>query len=216
MKLKRMVYFMIMCCAFVSAQACFAEMDEAEIVTQLRELSVAKAVDLCSVVSKNGFEDRYMGNVNDSLQKMIMNIDPLSPDYMFVLSIPTNLDLNSALEEYALTEKMGATFCFDTIYDTNSVFTEHSFAEWADRISIYDVYDELVVTSSVVYTVLVFSEDAPQIVTAFFRLNDLSWITKTSFVYNEIIEPDSIYAAFPIIASNIWGDLDSTTIDMRK
>lgn len=216
MKQKWVVYFIVICCAYISAHMCNAEIDEAKNVTQLRELSMAKAVELCSVVSKEGFKDQYMNNLDPLLREMIINIEPLSPDYMFVLSVPPDLDLNSALDEYALTETMGATFCFDVIYDTNSIFSERSFAEWADHISIYDVNNQLGVVPPVVYTVLVYSEDAPQIVTAFFRHNDSMWITKTSFVYNMKIEPDSIYAAFPIIASNIWHDLDSTIIEMKK
>ena len=216
MKLKRVVYFIVICFAYISAHMCCAENDGAINVTQLREFSVTNAVDLCSVVSKNDFQKQYMDNLDASLQEMIINMDPSSPDYMFVLSVSPDLDLNSVLDEYALTETMGATFCFDSIYDANSVFSERSFAEWAERVRIYDVENQLDVIPPVVYTVLVYSKDAPQIVTAFFKQNETTWITKTSFVYNTNIEPDSIYAAFPIIASNIWHDLDSTIIDMNN
>ena len=67
-----------------------------------------------------------------------------------------------------------------------------------------------------VYTVLVYSKNALQIVTAFYRMDEDSYITKTSFVNNTVGEPDSIYAAFPIVAEWKLGTLNSQVINMKE
>lgn len=217
MKHKWWIYVITICCIFDFGNVGFAENELPEMAAQLYDLSVKKATELCITVSTEEFRERYMDNIDSSLQALIMDIDPpLSPDYMLVLSTPSTLDLEAVLNEYSIPAAMGATFCFDAIYDANSVYSDRSFAEWADRTSLYDVCGTMEDAPEAIYTVLVFSEDTPQIVTAFFRLNDASYITKTAFVYNKEIEPENIYAAFPIIASNLWGNLDSNTFDLRK
>ena len=105
---------------------------------------------------------------------------------------------------------------FSVIYETNTIYTDHKFGEWAEFASIYDICDDIVDMPQAMYTVLIYSEAAPQIVTAFFRMNDSTYMTKTSFVYNDIAMGGSICAAFPYIASSIWGDLDMVNIDMRE
>lgn len=215
---KRMIAtILIISCACVFAVWGSAESYSNEEISYLKEFSVNKAEKLISTVSQENYIERYMIDLDTPLQKMIVEIEADLPDYMFVLSSPQNLDINAVLEEYDITTSMGATFCFDVIYDTNSVFnTDNAFAEWSDRSSIYDVMDGIEVSHLVMYTVLVYSENAPQVVTAFFQINETSYITKTALVYNVEIEPDSIYAAFPYVARNIWGELDLLTIDLRE
>lgn len=204
-------YVCVLCCVGS------AESYNEEVISYLKKFSVSKAAELISTVSQEEYKERYMIDLDTLLQKMIVEIEADVPDYMFVLSTPQNLDLNAVFEEYAISSSMGATFCFDVIYDANSVYiTDDSFAEWSDRSSIYDVIDEIEGYPPVIYTVLVYSENTPQVVTAFFQINETSYITKTALVYNVEIEPDSIYAAFPYVALNIWGDLDSLTIDLRE
>ena len=110
---------------------------------------------------------------------------------------------------------MVAAFCLDLAWETNAVYSDKHFAEWADHVCIYGLESELNIPQAV-YTVLVYSKNAPQIVTALYRMDEDSYITKTSFVYNTVGEPDSIYAAFPVVAEWELGTLNSQVINMKE
>ena len=217
MKHKRIVAVILLACIAIGFCCTgYAEAYDEDFLSFMQDFSVGKAVELISAVSEENYAERYMCSIDASVQEMIMQIDAGSPDYMFVLSSPKDMDLSAVFEEYALSDSLGAAFCFDAIYDANSAYIDKSFAEWADRSCMYDVTGNINHYPSVVYTVLVYSEHAPQIVTAFYREDDSAYITKTAFVYNTQLEPASIYAAFPYVALNIWGNLDSATIDLRN
>lgn len=191
-------------------------LDHDETISDLREFSTLKANELTMAISKIDFADRYMNDLEPPVPDLLVETNYSSPDYMIVLQSTEEFSIDSVLEGLSLPDSMGTTLCFDTIYEANSVFTDKTFAVWANRLSIYDVTNVADSSSFLMYTVLIYSEDSPQIVTAFYRLDDSTYMTKTSFVYNPYIWPDSIYTTFPYIALDIWKDLDTVTIDLRK
>ena len=216
LRIKWLSCLLILCCLCNAGSTCLAESDTEENLDCLLEISIAKAGELCSVIATEGFAERNMDKLEPPLRELLLNIVPSDPDYMTVLSSPSEMHMNEVLAEYKLPGSMAASFCFSAIYETNTIYTDHKFGEWAEFASIYDICDDIVDVPQAMYTVLIYSEAAPQIVTAFFRMNDSTYMTKTSFVYNDIAMGGSICAAFPYIASSIWGDLDMVNIDMRE
>lgn len=122
----------------------------------------------------------------------------------------------SITEEYALPLSTISTICFDTIYNVNSIYTDRQFAEWANLASIYDVAIGNIDMPPVIYTVLMYSEDAPQVVAAYYQHEHGIQMTKTPLVYNPLVVSEALYAAFPYIAMSIWHDMDSMIIDLRQ
>jgi len=216
LRIKWLSCLLILCCLCNAGSVCLAASDAEEKLDYLLEISIAKADELCSVIATEGFMERNMDKLEPTFRELLLNIVPSDPDYMTVLSSPSDADMTAVLAEYKMPELVAVTFCFTAIYETNTIYTDHKFGEWAECISIYDICDDIVDMPQAMYTVLIYSEEAPQIVTAFFRINDSTYMTKTSFVYNALPFVDSVCAAFPYIASSIWGDLDMVNIDMRE
>jgi hypothetical protein len=171
--------------------------------------ALGKANELSHSIQGGETDNPIIKRIPEEMKETITENDYSAPDHIIILTPSQDFNLQDVLKKYSLLESHACTLCFDMFVEVNGFEgTNRLFTEWAERAAIYDAIAIESDFPKVLFVVCTYGKQSPQIVTAMYKLNETTVVTKTSYVYNDKVI-DETYAAFPFIALSIWEKLDS-------
>ena len=219
MKKMLLILVLVMLMPFVHAESELYASDPR--IQELYEYSKAQADIVLSFVTDEEFEEIFFVENMDSFYEMFDKmIDATSIRACFMRKTGTDKyidpeypDLFSYNEFY---EASPSSLCFNVISLANDNMSLPSISKIAEYSATYGYLTNIEDMPDVMYLMLMYGSDLPQIVTAFFEVDEDIYITKTSLVYSSGYElAGSINLAIPMVAYNAWDGIERFSWDIQ-
>lgn len=216
--MKKMLFILVlaMLMPFVHAESELNASDPC--IQKLYAYSKAQADIVLSVVLDKNFEDGVNVKNMQSFEWMFTKMNSTSPVRACFMRKNENLNQGNVFDYQALYNSSPASLCFNTITLVNDdIFSFPNISKIAEYSATYGVITGIEGMPNVMYLLLMYGNDLPQIVTAFYEAGKDMYISKTSLVYNSTFDLEgSIYLAFPITADNIWNECEKVIWDPQS
>lgn len=167
--------------------------------------SIAQAESLSEQWRNDNFIEEDLYHRSNLIMNFVESETIDCPNLFWQIEPTEHFDIEKEIERNELTPQMAmgewlripsTVNASDAVYDLNYVL-------WVDWFSLYSTYPKEENMPEMMYTVLVYEDETPQIVTSFYAVSDTVYLTKTSFIYSDLILPQSKYATFPYQLS-LW------------
>ena len=149
---------------------------------------------------------------SDNLRNFFKNMKDMPPEYAIILTANENFCAAERLKQYHIPESMFHTVNFNRMVNITKSYEGIRLAEASMETSLYDV-TTITDIPEIAYVILLYGENAPQIVTAFSKTVEDEAITYTTFVHAEAAKREAYIGYFAEVISMFWGvDAINTTV----
>lgn len=184
----------------------------------LYNFSIDQAELLTEQWTYDSFIDKVSFHRSDKIKSFVENENIDCPNLYWHIEPTEQFDIEKALDRNGLTPQMAMSewFRIPSTVNASDVVYNSDYVLWLDWFSLYSSCQKEANMPEMMYTVLVYEDESPQIVTAFYAVSDTVYVTKTCFVYSELIFPESMHSTFPYQLSLWFEQLEYRLFDTEN
>ena len=186
------------------------ELNEADPrIQKLYAYSKAQADILLSLVTHEHFGEGIFVDYMFAFDKEFDKMKDTSPIRACFIKKTGTCEYPPVFDYSELYAVSPSSLCFNSIKLANDNLSLPSISSIAEYSANYGLITDIDGLPDVLYLLLMYGDGLPQIVTAFFEVEENTYITKTSLVYSSGYElMGSINLAIPMIADTVWNGID--------